>query len=52
MSSFDLNAGATAPLSNEIDLMDLPVEGALPPELGRDAGAQRPQSAARALRGQ
>ncbi|WP_315137491.1 carotenoid oxygenase family protein [Achromobacter marplatensis] len=33
MSSFDLNAGATAPLSNEIDLMDLPVEGALPPEL-------------------
>ena len=33
MNTFDLNAGATAPLADESDLIDLPVEGALPPGL-------------------
>lgn len=30
MTVFDLNTGATAPLADEIDLTDLPVDGALP----------------------
>ncbi|QQB33283.1 carotenoid oxygenase family protein [Achromobacter deleyi] len=33
MSTFDLNTGATAPLADEVDLADLPVDGALPPGL-------------------
>ena len=33
MSTFDLNTGATAPLADEADLADLPVDGALPPGL-------------------
>ncbi|MFM0592739.1 carotenoid oxygenase family protein [Paraburkholderia dilworthii] len=31
--NFDLNAGATAPVVDEVDLIDLPVAGTLPPEL-------------------
>lgn len=33
MSPLNLNVGATAPLAGETDLTDLPVDGALPPEL-------------------
>ncbi|CAB3687732.1 Carotenoid cleavage oxygenase [Achromobacter pulmonis] len=33
MTTFDLNAGATAPLADEADLTDLAVDGTLPPGL-------------------
>jgi hypothetical protein len=33
MPTFDLNRGALAPVADEADLVDLPVTGAIPPEL-------------------
>ncbi|PQV50074.1 carotenoid cleavage dioxygenase [Paraburkholderia sp. BL21I4N1] len=33
MTTLDLNAGAMAPVVDEVDLIDLPVTGTLPPEL-------------------
>jgi len=33
MTTFDLNRGAIAPVADEVDLVDLPVTGTIPPEL-------------------